>query len=56
MRLFLKLLLSFLAIALIGVLLVAAIANWATAREVRQFMFAGGMTTEQQLAQGLAGY
>ena len=56
MRLFPKLLLSFLAIAFIGVLVVAGLANWAAAREVRQFMFAGGMAPEQQMVQGLAGY
>jgi signal transduction histidine kinase len=56
MRLFPKLLLSFLAIALIGVLVVAALANWTAAREVRRYMFAGGTAPEQQLAQGLAGY
>jgi signal transduction histidine kinase len=56
MRLFPKLLLSFLAIALIGVLVVAALANWTATQEVRRFMFAGGMAPELQLVQGLAGY
>ena len=56
MRLFPKLLLSFLAVALTGVLVVAFLANLTAAREVRQFMFSGGMVPEQALAQGLAGY
>jgi signal transduction histidine kinase len=56
MRLFPRLLLSFLAIALIGVLVVAALANWTATQEVRRFMFAGGIAPEQQMVQGLAGY
>jgi signal transduction histidine kinase len=56
MRLFPKLLLSFLAVILAGVLVVSGLANQAAAREVRAFMFRGGMTTEAGLAQALAGY
>jgi signal transduction histidine kinase len=56
MRLFPKLLLSFLAIALIGVLVVAVLANWTATQEVRRFMFAGGAAPEQQIVQGLSGY
>jgi signal transduction histidine kinase len=56
MRLFPKLLLSFLAVALAGVLVVAVLANQTATREVQRFMFSGGMVPEQALAQGLAGY
>jgi signal transduction histidine kinase len=56
MRLFSKLLLSFLAVVLAGVLVVSYLANQAAAREVRGFMFQGGMTTDAGLAQELAGY
>ncbi|MBI3363072.1 MAG: HAMP domain-containing protein [Chloroflexi bacterium] len=56
MRLFPKLLLSFLAVALVGVLVASLLANQGTAREVRGFMFRGGMTTEAGLAHELAGY
>lgn len=56
MRLLSKLLLSFLAVVLVGVLVVSYLANQAAAREVRGFMFRGGMTTEAGLAQELAGY
>lgn len=56
MRLFPKLLLSLLAVALVGVLVVSFLANQTTVREVRRFMFAGGLIPEQALAQGLGGY
>jgi signal transduction histidine kinase len=56
MRLFLKLLLSFLAAVFAGVVVVSYLANQAAAREVHGFMFGGGMTTEAGLAQELAGY
>jgi len=56
MRLFPKLLLSFLAVILAGVLVVSYLANQAAAREVRAFMFQGGMATDAGLAQELAGY
>jgi two-component system OmpR family sensor kinase/two-component system sensor histidine kinase BaeS len=56
MRLFPKLLLSFFAIILTGVLAVSYLANQAAAREVQAFMFQGGMATDAGLAQQLAGY
>jgi len=56
MRLFPKLLLSFFAVILAGVLVVSYLANQAAAREVRAFMFQGGMATDAGLAQQLAGY
>jgi signal transduction histidine kinase len=56
MRLFPKLLLSFLAVALVGVLVVSVLANQATTREVRRFMVAGGLGPQQILAENLAGY
>jgi signal transduction histidine kinase len=56
MRLFPKLLLAFFAVVLVGMLVVSFLANQATAREVRGFMFGSGMTTEAGLAQELAGY
>ncbi len=56
MRLFSKLLLSFLAVVLVGVLVVSYLANQAAAREVQSFMFGGGMATEASLVQELAGY
>ncbi|MBM4423249.1 MAG: HAMP domain-containing protein [Chloroflexi bacterium] len=56
MRLFPKLLLSFLAVVLIGMIVVSVLANLAAAREVRGFMLGNGMTTETALAQRLAGY
>lgn len=56
MRLFSKLLLSFLAVVLTGVVVVSYLANQAAAREVHSFMFQGGMTTDVQLVQELAGY
>ena len=56
MRLFSKLLLSFLTVVLTGVVVVSYLANQAAAREVHSFMFQGGMATDAQLAQELAGY
>ncbi|MEK7807808.1 MAG: hypothetical protein AAB571_01960, partial [Chloroflexota bacterium] len=56
MRLFPKLLLSFLAVALIGVIVVSYLANQITVQEVRGLMFGGGMTNESSLVQELAGY
>ena len=56
MRLFTKLLLSFLAVVLVGVAVVSLLANQAAAREVHSFMFQGGMASEAGLAQELAGY
>lgn len=56
MRLFPKLLLSFLIVVLTGVSVVSLLANQVTAQEVHGFMFPGGMSTEIQLAQELAGY
>jgi len=56
MRLFAKLLLSFLAVVFVGVAVVSIGANQAAAREVHGFMFQGGMTTEGGLVQELAGY
>jgi signal transduction histidine kinase len=56
MRLLPKLLLSFLAVALIGVVVVSVVANHAAASEVRRYMFRGGMTTEGGLVESLAGY
>ncbi len=56
MRLFSKLLLSFMVVVLVGMAVVSYLANQATAREVHGFMFQGGMTTDAGLAQELAGY
>ena len=56
MRLFSKLLLSFMVVVLVGMAVVSFLANRAAAREVRGFMFQGGMTTDAGLAQELAGY
>src|SRR3989304_4009533 len=56
MRLFPKLLLSYFAVVIVGVVVVSLVANNAAAREVRGFMFRGGMTTESALTQELAGY
>ncbi|MEK7278503.1 MAG: ATP-binding protein [Chloroflexota bacterium] len=56
MRLFPKLLLSYFAVVIVGVVVVSLVANNAAAREVRGFMFRGGMTTETAMAQELAGY
>ena len=56
MRLFLKLLLSFLTVVSVGVVVVSLLANQVAAREVQGFMFQGGMTTEASLAQELAAY
>lgn len=56
MRLFPKLLLSFLAVAFVGVLVVTLAANQATAREVRGLMMQGDASSDYGLAQQLAGY
>src|SRR3989337_1066441 len=56
MRLLPKLLLSYFAVVIVGVVVVSLVANNAAAREVRGFMFRGGMTTETAMAQELAGY
>lgn len=56
MRLFPKLLLSYFAVVIVGVVVVSLVANNAAAREVRGFMFRGGMTTDAAMAQELAGY
>lgn len=56
MRLFPKLLLSFLAVVLVGVVVVSLLANQAAAREVHGYMLGYGMTSESGLAQRLAGY
>ena len=56
MRLFSKLLLSFIAVVLVGMAVVSFLANQVAAREVHGFMFQGGMTTDAGLAQELAGY
>ena len=56
MRLFPKLLLSFLAVALIGVVVVSYLANQITTQEVRGLMMSSGMTNESSLVQELVGY
>jgi signal transduction histidine kinase len=56
MRLFPKLVLSFLAVIVAGVVTVSIMANQAADREVRAFMVQGGMTSQSALAQELAGY
>lgn len=56
MRLFPKLLLSFFGVILTRVVVVSYLANQVAAREVRAFMFQGGMATDAGLAQQLAGY
>ncbi|MBP7691860.1 MAG: hypothetical protein KA764_08085, partial [Anaerolineales bacterium] len=56
MRLFPKLLLSFLTVAAVGVGVVAWAANQAATREVRGFMVQGGMVTEAGLVQELAAF
>ena len=56
LRLFVKLLLSFFIVVLVGMLVVSYLANQVTAREVHGFMFQGGMTTEAGLAQELAAW
>jgi signal transduction histidine kinase len=56
MKLFPKFLLSFAAVALLAVLVVALLANQAAQREVGQFMIASGMTTEGSLAAQLGAY
>lgn len=56
LRLFPKLLLAFLSVALFSSLLVAVLAQQATQAEVRQFMVAAGMTTEVEFVAQLAAY
>lgn len=56
MRLYLKLLLAFVAVVLLAVLIVAALANQAAQREVANLMVGGAMTTESALVNELAGY
>lgn len=56
MRLFPKLLLSFIGVILTGVVAVSYLVNQLAAREVHAIMVQGGMTTEADLAQELAGY
>lgn len=56
MRLFPKLLLSFIGVILTGVVAVSYLVNTLAAREVHAIMVQGGMTTEAGLAQELAGY
>lgn len=56
MRLFPKLLLSFIGVILTGVVAVSYLVNQLAAREVHAIMVQGGMTTEAGLAQQLAGY
>lgn len=56
MRLFPKLLLSFVGVILTGVVAVSYLVNTLTAREVHAIMVRGGMTTDSNLAQELAGY
>ncbi len=51
-----KLLLGFGLVSLVGVLTVALLANQAAAREVRGFMFRGGMSDPELLAGELAAY
>lgn len=56
MRLYPKLLLSFIGVILTGVVAVSYLVNTLTAREVHAIMVQGGMTTDTSLAQELAGY
>lgn len=56
MRLFPKVLLSFVGVILTGVVAVAFLVNALTTREVLTIMVQGGMATETGLAQELAGY
>jgi signal transduction histidine kinase len=56
MRLFPKLLLSFLTVALVGVLGVSFFANLAAAQEVRRFVGSGGSGSRAGLVQTLGGY
>lgn len=56
MRLYPKLMLAMVAVVLLGVLIVALLANQVTQREVAGLMTASGMTTASNLAQELAGY
>ena len=52
----LRLILSFIFIALVSVCSVVVIARQGTAREVRAFMYRGGMVAQQQLVQTLEDY
>jgi signal transduction histidine kinase len=56
MRLYLKLLLAFVAVVLPAVLIVAWFANQVAQREVAGLMVGGAMTTESALVNELAGY
>jgi signal transduction histidine kinase len=56
MKLYSKLLLAMVAVVLLGVWVVAWLANTVTQREVTNLMVAGGMTTSSELALDLAGY
>lgn len=56
MRLFPKLLVSFIAVVVVGMTVVTVLANIVASREVRSFMFRGGMATTASLVQELAGY
>jgi methyl-accepting chemotaxis protein len=56
MKLYTKLLLAMLAVVLLGVLIVAGLANTVTRREVTNLMVAGGMTTASDLALDLGRY
>jgi signal transduction histidine kinase len=51
-----KLFLAFSVVVLVGVGTVSALANQAAAREVRRFMFRGGMTDADRIAHELAAY
>jgi signal transduction histidine kinase len=56
MRLFPKLLLAFVIVVLLGVFVVAALANASARREVGSYMVAGRMAPEDALVTELAGY
>lgn len=56
MRLFPKLLLAFVTVVLLGVLIVAALANASARREMTGYMMAGGMTPQGALVTELSGY
>ena len=56
MRLYTKLLLAFVAVVLLGVAIVAVLANQAARREVTSLIVDAGTTSESQLALELAGY
>jgi hypothetical protein len=55
-RLYTKVRLAFVAVVLLGVLIVAVLANQATRREVAGLIVAGASTSDSQLALELAGY